>query len=166
MELDLDSADWLWPEELKLMTWLILVHEPTFTWDITECRHLDEHYFPLVKIPTILHTPWVQHNIPILSMIHAQVINMIKDCTKSRMYEPSTSAYFSHWFYIVKKDRKSLHLMYPPNRCCPPGYSQQLLEICQALEILQSKGSDMDFPQDYYIYNRVPGVQMGLSPVD
>ncbi|KIO09542.1 hypothetical protein M404DRAFT_91114, partial [Pisolithus tinctorius Marx 270] len=119
VELDLDPADWLWPEELKLVTWLVSVHELTFTWDITEHGHLDECYFPPVKIPMIPHTPWVQCNIPILNAIHAQVIDMIKDRIKSGMYEPSTVveitfptvAYRSRWFCIVKKDGKSLHLV-------------------------------------------------------
>ncbi|KAI6140461.1 hypothetical protein BKA82DRAFT_133599 [Pisolithus tinctorius] len=111
-ELDLDPADWLWPEELKLVTWLVSVHEPTFAWDIMECGHPDKHYFLPVKIPMIPHTPWVQCNIPIPSMIHAQVIDMIKDHIKSSMYEPSTAAYCSCWFCVVKKDRKSLCLVH------------------------------------------------------
>ncbi|KIN97321.1 hypothetical protein M404DRAFT_90267, partial [Pisolithus tinctorius Marx 270] len=51
-------------------------------------------------------------NIPIPNVIHAQVIDMIKDRIKSSMYEPSTVAYRSCWFCIVKKDRKSLHLVH------------------------------------------------------
>ncbi|KIO04345.1 hypothetical protein M404DRAFT_26191 [Pisolithus tinctorius Marx 270] len=105
-------ADWLWPEELKLVTWLVSVHEPAFAWDITEHGHLDKCYFLPVKIPMIPHMPWVQRNIPILNVIHAQVIDMIEDHIKSGMYEPSTAAYCSHWFCVVKKDGKSLRLVH------------------------------------------------------
>ena len=57
--LDLDPANWLWPDKVKLVHWIILEHEMAFTWIPTECSHLDKRYFPPVKIPTVPHTPWV-----------------------------------------------------------------------------------------------------------
>ena len=55
--LDLDLAQWLWPEEVKLVWWMVLNHETTFSWTATECGQLDDRYFPPVKIPTVPHTP-------------------------------------------------------------------------------------------------------------
>ncbi|KAG2061353.1 hypothetical protein BDR06DRAFT_1001670 [Suillus hirtellus] len=57
-KLDLDPANWLWPEELKLVRWLVRVHELAFAWDASECRCLNETYFPPYKIPMVPHTPW------------------------------------------------------------------------------------------------------------
>ena len=31
-KLDLDPANWLWPEELKLVCWLVREHESAFAW--------------------------------------------------------------------------------------------------------------------------------------
>ena len=55
--LDLDPANLLWPEEVKLVQWIILNHKTTFAWVPTEWRRLDDRYFPPVKIPTVPHTP-------------------------------------------------------------------------------------------------------------
>ncbi|KAJ8585633.1 hypothetical protein M405DRAFT_744970, partial [Rhizopogon salebrosus TDB-379] len=76
--LDLDPVKWLWPDELNLVHWLVLIHETTFIWDPGECSHFKEEYFPLVRIAMIPHTPWVQCNIPIPPAIYPQVIKIIK----------------------------------------------------------------------------------------
>ena len=34
--LDLDPAQWLWPEEVKLVRWMVLNHETAFAWTTTE----------------------------------------------------------------------------------------------------------------------------------
>ena len=34
--LDLDPAQWLWPEEVKLVWWMVLNHETAFAWTATE----------------------------------------------------------------------------------------------------------------------------------
>ena len=57
--LDLNPANWLWPDEVKLVCWIVLEHEMAFTWIPTKHGHLNERYFPPVKIPTVPHTPWV-----------------------------------------------------------------------------------------------------------
>ena len=57
--LDLDPAQWLWPEEVKLVRWMVLNHETAFAWTGTERGRLDNRYFPPVKIPTVPHTPWI-----------------------------------------------------------------------------------------------------------
>src|SRR6267154_1648022 len=111
-KLDLDPAKWLWPEELKLVRWLVLVHETAFAWDTSERGCMDERYFPPVKIPTIAHTPWVQCNIPVPPAIYKDVVRIIKEKIDSGVYEPSTAAYRSRWFCMVKKDGKSLRLVH------------------------------------------------------
>jgi hypothetical protein len=111
-KLNLDPANWLWPEELKLIRWLVHVHEHAFVWCASECGCLNETYFLPYKIPTVPHTPWSQWNIPIPPATLGEVICIIKEKISSGVYKPSTTAYHSHWFCVVKKDGKSLHLVH------------------------------------------------------
>ena len=110
--LDLDPANWLWPDKVKLVRWIVLEHEMAFTWVPTECGCLDKRYFPPVKIPTIPHTPWVLRNIPIPPSMWADTIQIIKDQIASGVYKPSATAYWLRWFCILKQDGKSLHLVH------------------------------------------------------
>ena len=110
--LDLNPTNWLWPDEVKLVCWIVLEHEMAFTWVPTECSHLNERYFPPVKIPTIPHTPWVLRNIPIPLSVWADTIQIIKDWIASGVYEPSAAAYQSRWFCVLKQDGKSLCLIH------------------------------------------------------
>ena len=110
--LNLDPANWLWPEELKLVRWIVLNHESAFVWILAERGRLDDHYFPPVKIPTVPHTPWVLHNIPIPLSSWNQVIQIIKDQIASGVYEPSAVAYHSRWFCVLKQDKKTLRLVH------------------------------------------------------
>ena len=68
--------------------------------------------FPLLKIPTVAHKPWVHHNIPIPPAIYLEVVHIIKEKISTGVYEPSTSSYRSRWFCVVKKDGKSLRLVH------------------------------------------------------
>ena len=77
--LDLDPANWLWPDEVGLVRWIVLEYKMAFAWTPIECGRLDERYFPPVKIPTISHTPWVLQNIPIPPSMWADTIQIIKD---------------------------------------------------------------------------------------
>jgi len=63
--LDLDPANWLWLDEVKLVRWIVHQQEMAFTWEPLEHGRMDPKYFPPVKIPTVPHTPWVLRNIPI-----------------------------------------------------------------------------------------------------
>jgi hypothetical protein len=56
--------------------------------------------------------PWVQCNIPITPAIHQQVISIIKEKIAAGVYEPSSAAYCSWWFCVVKKDGKSLWIVH------------------------------------------------------
>ena len=111
-KLDLDPANWLWPEELKLIKWLVRTHELAFAWGASERGRLNETYFPPYKIPTVPHVPWSQRNIPIPPATLGEVIRIIKEKIDSGVYEPSTAAYRSRWFCVVKKDGKSLRLVH------------------------------------------------------
>ncbi|KIK35870.1 hypothetical protein CY34DRAFT_40153, partial [Suillus luteus UH-Slu-Lm8-n1] len=110
-KLDLDPAKWLWPEELKLVQWLVKEHELVFAWDASEHGHLDETYFPPYKIPTVPHVPWAQRNIPILPATLGKMVTIIKEKIVSGVYEPSTASYRSWWFCVVKKDGTLLWLV-------------------------------------------------------
>jgi len=107
-KLDLDPAKWLWPEELKLVQWLVCAHECAFTWNTSERGHLNETCFLPYKIPMIPHTPWLQRNIPIPPATLGDVVRIIKEKITLGMYEPLTATYQLHWFCVVKKDGKSL----------------------------------------------------------
>jgi hypothetical protein len=111
-KLDLDPANWLWPEELKLIRWLVHVRERTFAWCASERGRLNETYFLPYKIPTVPHTLWSQRNIPIPPATLGEVIRIIKEKISSGVYEPSTAAYCSRWFCVIKKDGKLLHLVH------------------------------------------------------
>ena len=84
--LDLDPTNWLWLDKAKLIRWIVLGHEMAFAWVPTKCGHLNEWYFPPVKI----------RNIPIPPSMWADTIHIIKDQIASGVYEPSAAAYQSH----------------------------------------------------------------------
>ena len=65
-----------------------------------------------MKIPTIPHVPWVLRNIPVPPAIQQGAIQIIKDRIASGVYEPSTAAYRSCWFCVLKQDGKSLRLVH------------------------------------------------------
>jgi hypothetical protein len=111
-KLDLDPTKWLWPEELKLVQWLVRAHKRAFAWNASERGHLYETYFPPYKIPMIPHTPWLQCNIPIPPATLGEVVRIIKEKITLGVYKPSTAAYRSCWFCVVKKDGKSLRLVH------------------------------------------------------
>ena len=110
--LDLNPAQWLWPEEIKLVQWMVLNHETAFAWTATERGRLDDRYFSPVKIPTVPHTPWILRNIPIPPLSWDQAIQIIKDHIASGVYEPSAAAYRSRWFCVLKQDGKMLRLVH------------------------------------------------------
>lgn len=109
---DWDPGGFLWPEELKLVKWLVRAHETAFAWDASERGTFREDIFPPLKIPTIPHKPWVYRNIPIPPAIYSDVVEIIKEKIAAGVYEPSTSSYRSRWFCVVKKDGKSLRLVH------------------------------------------------------
>jgi len=69
-------------------------------------------YFDPVIISTIKHIPWSLKNIPIPPGIFSCVVKIIKEKLAIGIYEPSNSSYWSHWFCVLKKNRKSLQLVH------------------------------------------------------
>ncbi|OAX34290.1 hypothetical protein K503DRAFT_785886 [Rhizopogon vinicolor AM-OR11-026] len=96
-KLDLDPTKWLWPEELKLICWLVLVHETTFIWELGKHGQFKEEYFPPIKIAMVPHMPWVQRNIPIPPTIFNDVINIIKGFANSaQIFQADTLFILQH----------------------------------------------------------------------
>ncbi|XP_006462350.1 hypothetical protein AGABI2DRAFT_151831 [Agaricus bisporus var. bisporus H97] len=113
------SGDFLWPEERKLMHWLISAQNEAFAWEDSERGSFKEEYFPAVEIPTVAHTPWVEKHFRIPPAIYEEVCKIIKRKIDTGVYEPSNSSYRSKWFCVLKKDGKSLRLVHslePLNR--------------------------------------------------
>src|SRR5712664_3587685 len=102
----------LWPEEEKLVHYLMKIHELVFAWTEEEKGTFSEDYFDPVVFPTIEHVPWVLKNIPIPPGIYDQVIGVIKDKIRAGVSEPSNSSYRSRWFCVLKKDKKSLRVVH------------------------------------------------------
>ena len=69
----------------------MMLHKDVFAWEVSECSHFREDFFPPVDIPVILHTPWVQRNIPILPGLFDKVCHIIKEKIDSGVMEPSNS---------------------------------------------------------------------------
>ena len=100
------------------MHYFMMVHNNGFAWETSERGHFQEDFFPLVDIPVILHKPWVQCNILILPGLYDELCQLVKDKIDTGVFEPSNSSYWSRWFVVIKKDRKSLQivqLLEPPN---------------------------------------------------
>ena len=76
----------LWPEEEKLVHYLIKVHEAAFAWTEEEKGKFYEDYFKPVVIPTVEHVPWVLRNIPIPPGIYEKVVEIIKNKIRSGVY--------------------------------------------------------------------------------
>ena len=83
----------LWPEEEKLVHYIIKIHELAFAWTEEEKGKFSEDYFEPVVFPTIEHVPWVLRNIPIPPGIYDRVVQIIKNKIQAGVYEPSSSSY-------------------------------------------------------------------------
>jgi hypothetical protein len=80
-------------------------------WMEDEKGHFRDDYFSLVKIPAIKHVPWAHCNIPILTSILDEVIQIFKDKFAAGIYKHSNASYQSRWF-CMKKKSGTLHLMH------------------------------------------------------
>ncbi|KNZ78771.1 hypothetical protein J132_09909, partial [Termitomyces sp. J132] len=74
-------------------------------------------FFLPVRIPTIPHVPWVQHNCPIPPGLEKEVCKIIRDKISTGVYKPLNSAYCSRWFCVLKKNGKLriVHSLEPLN---------------------------------------------------
>jgi hypothetical protein len=109
---EVHAGSFLLPEECKLVHHFMCLQNSAFVWTDLEHGHFCKDFFPPIEIPTILHKPWAQCNIPILPRIYDKVCRIIKNKINASIYEPSNSSYCSRWFFIIKKDRKSLCLVH------------------------------------------------------
>jgi len=112
-------SNFLWPEERKLMHWVVAEQNQAFAWEDNERGKFKEEYFPAIEIPTVAHVPWVERPFRIPPAIHDEVCSIIKRKIDAGVYEPSNSSYRSRWFCVIKKDRKSVrivHSLEPLNR--------------------------------------------------
>ena len=105
-------GDFLLLKEHTLMHHFMCLQHKGFAWTDQERGHFCEDFFTLIEIPTILHKPWAQHNIPIPPRIYEEVCKLIKQKLEAGVYEPSNSSYQSHWFCVVKKDGKLLRIVH------------------------------------------------------
>jgi len=60
----------------------------------------------------VAHIPWVERPFRIPPAIHNKVCSIIKRKIDVGMYKPLNSSYCSRWFCVIKKDRKSLCIVY------------------------------------------------------
>jgi hypothetical protein len=106
------NAGFLQPEEQKLISHLIMEHEEVFAWKESERRRFRADIIHPVKIPVVEHTPWVMRNLPIPPGVRDQLIQLLKDKVDAGVYEPSSSAYRTRWFCVVKKDGTSIRIVH------------------------------------------------------
>jgi len=101
--LNLNANDFLWPEELKLVQFVLRTNEKALAWTEAEKGRFRDDYFSPVKIPVIEHTPWMHKNLPIPPGMLADVIKIFWEKIAAGVYEPSDSSYRSRWFCVYKK---------------------------------------------------------------
>lgn len=106
------GKDLLWPEEVKLVEWLLCAHDTAFAWNDDERGAFDPEYFDPIEIPHIEHVPWVLRQGPIPRGLLPEITKIIENKWRSGVYEPSSSSYNSRWFCVFKKDGKSLRLVH------------------------------------------------------
>jgi len=102
-KMNINRSGFLWPDEEKLVLFLIKAQEGGIAWDASERGNFQKDYFDPVVIPTIEHIPWVERNIPIPPDIYDKVIKILKEKIQVGVYERSNSAYQSKWFCIPIK---------------------------------------------------------------
>ena len=105
---DKNNAGFLLPEERKLLHHFMMLHQDMFMWNDSERGHFREDFFPLVDIPVVPHTPWVQRNIPIPPGLYNEVCKVIRQKLNAGTFELSNSSYCSCWFCVIKEDRTLL----------------------------------------------------------
>src|SRR5467141_5415801 len=96
-KMDMNPSDFLWPEEEKLVLFLIKAQEAAIAWDPTKRGNFQKHYFQPVVIPTVEHIPWVERNIPIPPGIYDKVVRIIKEKLKAGIYKRSNPSSWPKW---------------------------------------------------------------------
>jgi len=91
--MNINASSFLWPDEEKLVLFLIKAQEEGIAWDTSEWGNFQKDYFDPVVIPTIKHIPWVEWNIPIPLGIYDEVVKILKEKIWVGVYERSNSTY-------------------------------------------------------------------------
>ncbi|KNZ76466.1 hypothetical protein J132_10441 [Termitomyces sp. J132] len=112
------DTGFLTSDEINVLVDMVAKQEKAFAWEDSERGSLHPDFFPPVRIPTIPHVPWVQHNRPIPPGLEKEVCKIIRDKISAGVYKPSNSAYRLQWFCILKKNSKFriVHSLEPLNR--------------------------------------------------
>src|SRR5882724_12767562 len=92
-KMNINQSGFLWPDEEKLVLFLIKAQEGGIAWDVSEWGNFQKNYFDPVVIHTIEHIPWVEQNIPIPPGIYDEVVKILKEKIQVGVYERSNSAY-------------------------------------------------------------------------
>ena len=115
---DLRPPDFLCPIECDLLHHVMALQNEGFTWDDSKHGHFHEDLFPPIKIPVIVHMPWLEWNIPTPPGIHDKVCKIILTKMDASVYKCSNSSYYLCWFCIAKKEAEALcpvHSLEPLN---------------------------------------------------
>ena len=93
--MELDKDNFLWPEEKKLFTYILQLHQNHFVHEDSQRGTFRGDYFSPYIIPVVPHVPWAFKNIPIPPGIKEKVIELLKEKMAAGVYEPSQSSYRS-----------------------------------------------------------------------
>ena len=117
-ELNVNKANFLWPEEEKLMKHILRTHEATLPYEEKDRGTLSQDYFSDYIMPVIPHVPWVYKNIPIPAGIRNEVIEVLRKKMEAGVYEHSQSSCRSRWFCVKKKSGalRMIHDLQPLNQ--------------------------------------------------
>jgi len=88
-------SEFLWPEERKLMHYMIVEQNQAFAWEDPERERFKEEYFPVIEIPIVVHVLWVKRPFRIPLEIYEEICRMIKKKIDMGVYKPSNSSYCS-----------------------------------------------------------------------
>jgi len=92
-KLDLNSDSFLWPEELRLIIYILKVNKLALAWTEEEKGRFHDEYFAPVKIPVIEHVPWADKNLPIPPGLLEEVIKIFWEKLAAGIYEHSDTLY-------------------------------------------------------------------------
>ena len=103
-ELAIDQHEDLWPEERKLLQYVLLLNERSIAFEESERGTFRSDYFSDYIIPVIEHEPWIEKNIPLPQGHKEEIISLLKEKIKAGVYERAHTAYRSKWFCVKKKE--------------------------------------------------------------
>ena len=82
-------ADFLLPEEQRLLHNFMMLNNAAFAWDDSERGRFRQDFFPPISMAVIPHIPWVEKNIPIPRGLYDEICRIVRDKIAAGVYEPS-----------------------------------------------------------------------------